>query len=410
MKITRTVSMTLLATTATASVMQPAQALEAQAFIDRVEAVYRHFGYELDFGPATLEGNTITVQGVTAKVVDGEGSESAQTETTFTFSGVTEQDDGSYLVDSVTVPDLDTPIRAEPPGHITLADIRAEGLFIPAGEPTVTDGLQLFQGISTGPLAITREGEEVITIESLDASSTFEPELGASDLTMVSSEMKISGLWADLTTLNEVVDAEASAMLEQVGLSEVSGDITQTLTWSLEDGHMEMEQFLFDFADLGSLDLAFDVMGVTPALLEEANTLGEKQSAGEELSEEEQQAQLVEGMTLLQHVEIVSASIRYEDAALVGNLLDYYADKASVDRATFVESLQAQIANMLADVGVVALSDLIDPAIDNFLDDPRNLKISINPATPSSVLVLMAAATNPEGLIAALNLNVDVNQ
>ena len=117
--ITRTTRMMLLATAATATLVQPAQALEAQAFIDRIEQVYRYFGYDLDFGPATLEGDTITVQGITANLVEAEESESVSTETTFTFFGVTERGDGSYLVDSLTVPDLDSPIHAQPPGHIT---------------------------------------------------------------------------------------------------------------------------------------------------------------------------------------------------------------------------------------------------------------------------------------------------
>ncbi|HEV7291011.1 MAG TPA: hypothetical protein VGN79_01730 [Devosia sp.] len=412
MRITRTATMMLLATTATATLMQPAQALEAQAFVDRVEEVYRHFGYDLEFGPATLDGDTITVEGVTANLVDEEEDhEDVTTETTFTFSGVTEREDGSYLVDSLTVPDLDTPINAEPPGHITLADIRAEGLYIPAGEPTATDGLQLVESISTGPLAITREGEEVITMESLVATSTFDPELGAENLESVTSELAITGLWADLVTLNDVVDGDAETMLEEVGLSEISGDVTQTLSWSLDDGHMVMDEFLFDFADLGSLNITFDVTGVTPELLEEVNAMGEMNAeSDEELSEEEAQAQMMQGMALMQNVEIALASIRYDDASLVGNLLDYYAEKAGVDRATFVETLQAQAANMLAGVGVASLADLLDPAIDNFLDDPQSLEISVNPANPTSLLVLMAAAANPEGLITALNLTVDVNE
>jgi hypothetical protein len=412
MRITRTATMMLLATTATATLMQPAQALEAQAFVDRVEEVYRHFGYDLEFGPATLDGDTITVEGVTANLVDEEEDhEDVTTETTFTFSGVTEREDGSYLVDSLTVPDLDTPINAEPPGHITLADIRAEGLYIPAGEPTATDGLQLVESISTGPLAITREGEEVITMESLVATSTFDPELGAENLESVTSELAITGLWADLVTLNDVVDGDAETMLEEVGLSEISGDVTQTLSWSLDDGHMVMDEFLFDFADLGSLNITFDVTGVTPELLEEVNAMGEMNAeSDEELSEEEAQAQMMQGMALMQNVEIALASIRYDDASLVGNLLDYYAEKAGVDRATFVETLQAQAANMLAGVGIASLADLLDPAIDNFLDDPQSLEISVNPANPTSLLVLMAAAANPEGLITALNLTVDVNE
>lgn len=83
---------------------------------------------------------------------------------------------------------------------------------------------------------------------------------------------------------------------------------------------------------------------------------------GEELSAEDQQTRMAESVALLEDVEVVSASIRYEDAELVGNLLDHYADKAGVDRATFVESLQAQAANLLADADVATLSDLFDPA------------------------------------------------
>jgi hypothetical protein len=401
--------MMLLATAASASLMQPASALEAQAFVDRVEEVYRHLGYEFEFGPATLDGDTITVEGATANLVETPDAEGVSTDTTFTFSGVTEREDGSYLVDSLTVPDLDTPIEAEPPGNVTIADIVVEDIYLPAGEPTSSDMLQLIGSISTGPMAITREGDPVITYDSLEAVSTFAPEQGADDLADVTSELAITGVWADLVTLNDVLSGHAEPMLEETGLSEISGDITQSLAWSLEDGHMVMDEFLFDFADQGALNIMFDITGVTPELLDQVNALGEASATDGEMTEEEQQAQMMQGMALLQDVEVISASIRYDDESLVDNLIDFYADKAGVDRATYVETLQAQAANMLAGAGVTPLTNLLNPVVEDFLEDPQSIVISVSPPNPTSLLVLMAAAANPEGLITALNLLVDAN-
>src|SRR5690606_11790106 len=65
MRTTQTVRLLLLSGVATAAMMAPAMALDAQAFVDRVAAVYQTMGYDFAFGPATLDGDTITVDGVT---------------------------------------------------------------------------------------------------------------------------------------------------------------------------------------------------------------------------------------------------------------------------------------------------------------------------------------------------------
>ena len=60
----RTIKTTSLMTAtgiAALAFMQPAMALDAQTFVDRIEAVYRVMGYDMSFGEATLSGDTITV-------------------------------------------------------------------------------------------------------------------------------------------------------------------------------------------------------------------------------------------------------------------------------------------------------------------------------------------------------------
>jgi hypothetical protein len=64
---------------------------------------------------------------------------------------------------------------------------------------------------------------------------------------------------------------------------------------------------------------------------------------------------------------------------------------------------------MLAGTGIPALNDVVIPPVEAFLDDPQSLEIKVAPPSPTSLLVLMAAAANPAGLITALGLAVEAN-
>lgn len=413
MKTAQTARLLLLGSVATAALTGPAMALEAQAFVDRVEAVYKSVGYDFSFGAAVLDGDTITVDGVTVSLT---GPESATMEpmtfdTELTFSGVVEAEDGSYTVEALTIPDIDTEFASapEPVGHLTLSDISAEGLYLPAGDtiPAV-QLLQLVQSISTGALSITRDGEEVVSIDSMEAASTFNPAQGSADLVDLTSTLAISGISLDLSSVGEE-DATAGATIEALGLTSVSGDITQNLTWSMADGHMVIDEFLFDFADIGSLDITADLTGLTPEVLDQIYAMQAAMAPEGEMTEEQAQAQMMQGMALMQGVNIVGASVRYDDASLAGRLLDFFAEQSGADRATFVEGLKASLPGMLAGSGIPALNDVVIPPVEAFLDDPQSLEVRVAPPSPTSLLVLMAAAANPAGLITALGLTVDAN-
>ena len=83
---------------------------------------------------------------------------------------------------------------------------------------------------------------------------------------------------------------------------------------------------------------------------------------------------------------------------------------SGTDRAAFVESLKAMLPAMIAESGIPALADLVVPPVSAFLDDPQSLEIAVQPPTPTSVLVLGAAASNPASLIQALGLTVTANE
>jgi hypothetical protein len=181
------------------------------------------------------------------------------------------------------------------------------------------------------------------------------------------------------------------------------------MTWSMADGHLNITEFLFDFAEQGALNVTADVTGVTPEVLEQFNTMQANMAAGDEMTEEMAQAQMMQGMAIMQGVSIVGASVRYDDAGLVGKLLDYYAAESGADRASFVEGLKSALPAMVAQSGIPALTDVVVPPVSAFLDNPESLEIKVAPPSPTSALVLMAAAANPAGLITALGLVIEAN-
>ncbi|WP_127751886.1 hypothetical protein [Devosia sp. 1566] len=410
---TRNKHLFALAGMATLAMLQPAMALDAQSFVDRVEAIYEPLGYELSFGEATLEGDTIVAKAVRIGVGATAGEPAPYTVTTdITFSGVTELADGAYMAETVTVPDIDTDFATDPVGHLTLKDVRLEGFYLPAGESISADAvLQLVRAIKTGPMTVTRDGAQVASVASMEAVSTFNPEPGTGPLVDLTSTLAINDIDLDLSTMKDD-DPEAAADIEALGLTQVQGDVSQSMSWSMADGHLVVDKFLFDFNDVGALDLRFDLLGVTPALMDK---LGKAQAATEAQgydpeSKEAQAAQMMMGMELLQGVTLVGASIAYDDASLADKALDLYSAKQGVERAELVEGLKASLPQMLAGTGVPALADLVTGPVSAFLDDPQSLEIAVQPASPTTLLVLTAAAANPAGLLSMLGLAVTANE
>jgi hypothetical protein len=409
MRTTKTITLLLLSGVASVGLIGQASALEAQAFVDRFATVYGSLGYDIEFGAATLDGDTITVEGATVSLKTPDaGSEPMTFDTELTFSGVSELPDGGYRADSLTIPDIDTEFASEPTGHLSLTDIELSELYLPGGDtvPAIAS-LQLIGAISTGPLSVLRDGAEVISYESFEAASTFNPAQGP-DLVDLSSTLAINGIVADLSSVGEE-DPESGAVIEALGLTNIAGDISQDMTWSMADGHLNITEFLFDFADQGALNLTAEVTGVTPEVLEQFNTMQANMAAGGEVTEEMAQAQMMQGMAIMQGVSIVGASVRYDDAGLAGKLLDYYAAESGADRAGFVEGLKAALPAMVAQSGIPALTDVVVPPVSAFLDNPESLEIKVAPPSPTSALVLMAAAANPAGLITALGLVIEAN-
>ncbi|KKB75913.1 hypothetical protein VW35_19375 [Devosia soli] len=390
----------------TLALMQPAMAVEAQTFVDRIAAVYKLGGYDIAFGPATLDGDTVTVDGATVTVAGMEG-EPWKIDTELTFTGVADADDGGFTAEAMTVPDIDTEFSQDPVGRLTLTDISATDIYLPPEDKINTTALlEAVGSLTTGPLKITRNGADFLAIDAIEAVNEFTYD--AEDaLENIASTFSVSGIWADLTAM-AAEDPQAGPVIEALGLQQIKGDINQSMTWGMKDGHLVVDQFLFDFADVGAIDFKADISGFTPAVLDKISAL--ESASADATSEEAQAQQMMVGMELLQALTLTGSSIRYDDAGLAPKLLDMFAAQSGTDRAQFVEGLKAMAPQLIGQAGVKELTDLVVPAVNAFLDDPQSIEIAVKPASPTTLLVLSAAAANPAGLISAVGLAVNANQ
>ncbi len=418
----KTTGLMLASGLATLAMMQPAMALDAEAFVDRIEAVYKFMGYDLAFGPATVDGDTVTIDGLTVGMT-GLTEEPAQIDTTLTFTGVVENDDGSYSADELTVPDVDTEFASDPVGHVSLTGIVAQDLwFPPEGDTSAESLMQTMGRFATGPLVVSRDGVEFVKIDGMEVASDFTYAEDDS-LESIVSNVSVANIWADLSIIDAIGEeasadaesdgetpqaSEAAAVIEALGLTTINGNITQSMTWTMADGRLTIEESLIDFDNVGALNLTFDITGFTLDVLDKLYAMQSNEL--DPMSEEAQAQQMLMGMEMARALSIAGATVRYDDAGLAGNLLDMFAAQSGVERAQFVQSIKPALPVMIGEAGIPALTAMVVPELEAFLDDPQSLEVVVAPPSPTSFLVLAAAAANPAGLITALGLAVTANQ
>ena len=138
MKTNKITRLALLASVASIALLQPAFALDAKAFVDRIQAVWGPLGYEFTFGEPTVSGDTITIEEATIGVKPTEGVTAPSSFTTsLTFTGVKETGDGGYTADTVELPDVEADFKGDDKskGHVSLTDIELTGFYLPAAIP-----------------------------------------------------------------------------------------------------------------------------------------------------------------------------------------------------------------------------------------------------------------------------------
>ncbi|SIP94860.1 hypothetical protein SAMN05880582_101129 [Rhizobium sp. RU20A] len=387
----------LLSSAAALAFASPAFALDGADLVAKLNAAYATSGATIAYDQVSVDGSTVTMEG-TKLVISGPESKSINIGEV-TMEGVEEQDDGGYYVETVALPDVD---MKEADNSFSVRDMQIGGLTIP-GNPNggTIDDMLVYETASTGPLVVTAKGKEVFSMESSEANMTALEDGKGFDF-----DADLKTIKADLS---QVDDAKTKDALEKLGLMQVNGDIAMKGSWQVESGDMKLDQFTFDFANVGKLNLAFDISGYT---LQFVKAMQDAAKAAEANPNKEQanQAMGLAMMGLMQQLTFKSAEIRFEDASITKRALDYVGGQQGVPGDQFAQSLKAMVPIMMAQLNVPELQNQVSAAVNTYLDNPKSLTIRATPANPVPVPMIAGAAMGaPNTLPQVLGVTVTAN-
>lgn len=389
----------LMTGAAVLSLSGPALALDGAAVIEKLNAAYAYSGGEITYDSVDTDGDTVTLSGAGFKATAG--GQSAKIGDV-TMEGVEETDDGGYYVETVSFPDVNV---NEDQTIVTAKDLQLSGLTIP-GDPSAStiDSIVLYESASSGPINVNVKGKDVFSVSETSATITRQDGDAGFDF-----DADLMGIKANLS---EVEDAKARDTIQKLGLTEVSGEIGLKGSWTLADGKVTLDEYAFDFANIGKLNLSLDISGYTLEFmkaLQEATKTAQAQAGGAN-AEQANQALGLAMMGLVQQLTFNGASIRFEDDSITTRLLEYFGNEQGVSGEQMAQSIKGMAPLMLAQLNIPELQNQIASAVNAYLDDPQSLTISADPANPVPFPMIMGAAMGaPNTIPQVLGVTVSAN-
>lgn len=387
---------TLLAGAALASLASPAFALDGADLLAKLNATYATSGVTVSSSNVAVDGSTVTLEGAELKAT---GAEAPIKLGTITMEGVEEDGDGGYKIETVGFADVNA---TEAESTVSVKDIAISGVTIPGTvKPGTLESLLMYESASTGPINVSAKGKEVFSMSGMEANITrMDGDAG------LEFDATLSDLKADLTS---VEDPKAKDALAKLGMTSLDGKVSMSGSWELASGKFALDEYTFDFKDVGSLSLSLEFSGYTLDFLKGIQE-AIKASEANPNKEEANAALGMSMMGLVQQLTFNSASISFEDASITKKLLDYAGSEQGVTGEQMAQSLKGLIPVMIAQLNMPDLQNQISAAANTFLDDPKNLTISAEPKEPVPFPMIMGAAMGaPQTIPQVLGVTVTAN-
>ena len=387
----------LLAGAALATLASPAFALDGADLLTKLNATYATSGVSITSSNVEADGSTVTLEGVEAKAA---GAEAPFKLGTITMEGVEEDGEGGYTIETVSFEDINV---TEAETTITAQDLAITGVTIPGTiVPGTLESLLMYESASAGPVSVSSKGKEVFSMSGAETNITrMDGDAG------LEFDATLSDLKADLSS---VEDPKAKETMDKLGIHSLDGKVSMSGSWELASGKLAVDEYAFDFKDIGRLNITLAFSGYT---LDFMKNLQEalKTAEANPNKEEANAAMGMAMMGLVQQLTFNNASISFDDASITKKLLDYAGGEQGVTGEQMAQSLKGLVPIMIAQLNMPDLQNQISAAVNTFLDDPKNLKISAEPKEPVPFPMIMGAAMGaPQTIPQVLGVTVTANQ
>ncbi|WP_411035242.1 hypothetical protein [Shinella sp. BYT-45] len=388
---------TLLAGAALATLASPAFALDGADLMAKLNATYATSGVSVGYSNVAVDGSTVTLEGTELKAT---GAKEPLKVGTVTMEGVEEDGKGGYTIETVSFEDFNV---TEAETTVSAKDLALNGVSVPGTVvPGTLDSLLMYESATAGPVSVTAKGKEVFSMSGMEANVTrMDGDAG------LEFDATLSDLKADLTT---VEDPKAKEALNKLGMQSLEGKVSMSGSWELASGKLTVDEYAFDFNDVGRLNLALEFSGYTLEFLKGLQDAIKAAEANPN-KEEANAAMGMSMMGLVQQLTFNSASISFEDASITKKLLDYAGGEQGVTGDQMAQSLKGLVPIMIAQLNMPELQNQISAAVNTYLDDPKSLKISAQPKEPVPFPMIMGAAMGaPQTIPQVLGVTVTANQ
>jgi hypothetical protein len=371
-----------------------ASALDADAISERLKTAFANQTLDFDWQSAELDGDTLTLEGVT---INPDGQTRIDVGT-ITLEGI-EEDDGDYTVETVTLPSF-TDSRE----GITMefSGMTITGLELPDVDPASPEAsVMAYESATIDRVSFGAAGAEVFTLTGFAVE--MDPREEGDPVAFSGSAQNIR---ADLST---VLDGQSLAVMDEMGYTQFEGSMEMAGSWSPTDGRTALDTFDITIADAGTIGLAFEVSGYTPAFMKALQDM-QRQSAAQPGGQMDA-AQSMAMLGLMQQLTFIRAEISFDNDQLTERALDFMADQQSVERGDVAGQAKAMLPFVLMQLNDPAFTASVSSAVSAYLDDPQNLTIRAAPAAPVPMALLAAGAMSaPQALIQQLNVTVTANE
>ncbi|MFB2551180.1 hypothetical protein [Ensifer soli] len=386
----------MLAGVAFACLGSNAFALDGADVVAKFNAANAVSGATVGYGSVDVSGSTVTLKGAKVTMT---GQPEALEIGDVTLSGVSETAGGGYRIETVALPDVD---KAKDGMRVTVGDIVFGGVTVPAQATNASlDTMLLYDRTSTGPIRVTVKDREVFSATGTTATMSRQASGNGVDF-----DAALSGIKADLSG---VEDPKAKDAIQKLGLQTLSGKVTAKGSWELDSGTIALDEYAFDFADVGRLNLELAISGYT---LKFVQALQDAVKAAEANPNKEQanQAMGLAMMGLMQQLTFNGAAIRFDDASLTKRVLDYVGGQQGVSGDQLAQSLKGLVPIMIAQLQLPELQNQLTTAANAYLDQPKSLTVRAAPPSPVPFPMIAGAAMGaPRTLPGVLGVTVTAN-
>jgi hypothetical protein len=372
-----------------------AQAQDTTAVADRLKALLANQGVDLTWTGISGDTSSMVMEGVSIKPA---AEKDALPIGNVTLEGITEKD-GGFAIETASTQAFS---HSEDGVSLDITPFVMHDLTLPADGSTGPLGsLMIYKSAELENMTVKVGDKPAFTMDNFSVEITPPEDGKAMDFS--GSAEKFTG------DLSLIEDPKSKEVINALGYQTISGSIEMEGSWQPSDGKMELSQYDITVDNAGTFGMTFDLSGYTMDFVKSLQEMQKKMAAQPEGADKSAEGMAMLG--LLQQLTFNSASIRFDDDSLTNKVLDYVGKQQGMSGKDIANQAKAIVPFGMAQLNNPELTSQVTAAVSAYLDNPKSLEISAEPAAPVPFSQIMAGAmANPADLTKTLGVSVKANE